>query len=89
MMAASHPRWSVSDVRLVSVRAKGFFNGSKTSEGKSLSEELRLVRPGDVVKMVYNGNLVWLGLQKGDSFLITIKNVVEYHSWENMLADSM
>jgi ASC-1-like (ASCH) protein len=89
MMAVSHPRWSVSDARLVSVRAKGFFKGSKTSEGKSLSDELRQVRPRDVVKMVCNGNLVWLGLQKGDSFLITIMNVVEYHSWENMLVDSM
>jgi ASC-1-like (ASCH) protein len=89
MMAASHPRWSVSDASLVSVRAKGLFKGSKTSEGKSLTDELRQVRQGDVVKMVCNGNLVWLRLQKGDSFLITIMNVVEYHSWENMLADSM
>ena len=89
MMAASNPRWSVSYARLVSVRAKGFFKGSKTSEGKSLSDELSQVRIGDVVKMVCNGKLVWLGLQKGDSFLITIMNVVEYHSWENMLADSM
>ena len=51
MMSGSHPRWSVSDARLVSVCAKGFLNGSKTSEGKSLSEELRSVRPGDVVKI--------------------------------------
>jgi hypothetical protein len=68
MMAVSHPRWSVSEARLVSVRAKGFFEGSKTSEGKSLSDEMKKVRQGDVVKMVCNGNLVWLGLQKGDFF---------------------
>ena len=89
MMSGSHPRWSVSDARLVSVRGKGFFKGSKTSAGNSLPDELRQVRSGDVVKMVCNGNLVWLGLQKGDSFLIAIMNVVEYHSWENMSADSM
>ena len=88
-MAVSHPRWSVSDVRLVSVGAKGFFEGSKTSDGKSLSDEMKKVRQGDVVKMVCNGNLVWLGLQKGDSFLITITNVEEYHSWEDMLDDSI
>ncbi len=88
MMAVSNPRWSVSDARLVSVRAKGFFKGSKTSEAKSHSNEMKTVRQGDVVKMVCPDNLVWLGLQKGDSFLITITNVEEYHSWEAMLDDS-
>ena len=46
------------------------------------------VLPGDVVKMVCSDKLVWLGLKKGDSFLITITNVQEYLTWEAMLDDS-
>ena len=84
-MAVRHPRWEVSDKRLELVRKKGFFNGYKTSEGKSLSKKMEKVRPGDVVKMVCSDKLVWLGLQKGDSFLITITNVQKFHSWEAML----
>ena len=38
--------------------------------------------------MVCSDKLVWLGLKKGDSFLITITNVQEFHSWEAMLDDS-
>jgi ASC-1-like (ASCH) protein len=89
IMAVCHPRWAVSDGRLVSAVTKGFFKGSKTSEGKSLSDEMKTVQAGDVVKMVCNGKLVWLGLKKGDSFLITITKVAEYNSWEDMLDDSI
>ena len=60
IMAVRHPRWEVSDERLELVRKKGFFNGSKTSEGKSFSEKMEKVRPGDVVKMVCSDKLVWL-----------------------------
>jgi hypothetical protein len=84
-MAVRHPRWEVSDKRLELVRKKGFFNGYKTSEGKSLSKKMEKVRPGDVVKMVCSDKSVWLGLQKGDSFLITITNVQKFHSWDAML----
>ena len=84
-MAVRHPRWEVSDKRLELVRKKGFFNGYKTSEGKSLSKKMEKVRPGDVVKMVCSDKLVWLGLRKGDSFLITITDVQQFHSWEAML----
>ena len=71
LMADCHPRWSVSDGRLESVRDKGFFKGRKTSEGKSWSPEMIKVQRGHVVKMVCNDQLMWLGLQKGDSFFIT------------------
>ena len=88
IMAVCHPRWEVSDERLELVRKKGFFNGYKTSEGKTLSKKMEKVLPGDVVKMVCSDKLVWLGLKKGDSFLITITNVQEYLTWEAMLDDS-
>jgi hypothetical protein len=62
LMADCHPRWSVSDGRLKSVRDKGFFKGRKTSEGKSWSPEMIKVQRGHVVKMVCNDQLMWLGL---------------------------
>jgi hypothetical protein len=43
---------------------------------------------GDVVNIVCNDKLAWLGLQKGDSFLITVTHVEEYNSWQEMLSDS-
>jgi ASC-1-like (ASCH) protein len=88
LMTVSHPRWSVSDARLESVRDKGFFKGCKTSEGKSSSPEMKKVQQGDVVNMVCNDKLAWLGLQKGDSFLNTVTHVEEYNSWQEVLSDS-
>ena len=88
LMSDCHPRWSVSDGRLESVRDKGFFKGRKTSEGKSRSPEMIKVQRGHVVIMVCNDKLMWLGLEKGDSFLITVTHVEEYHSWEEMLSAS-
>jgi ASC-1-like (ASCH) protein len=88
LMADCHPRWSVSDGRLESVLDKVFFKGRKTSEGKSSSPEMIKVPRGDAVKMVCNDKLMWLGLQKGDSFLITVTHVEEYNSWDEMLSAS-
>ena len=58
------------------------------SEGKSWSPEMIKVQRGHVVKMVCNDQLMWLGLQKGDSFFITVTHVEEYNSWEEMLSAS-
>jgi len=88
LMADCHPRWSVSDGRLKSVRDKGFFKGRKTSEGKSWSPEMKKVQRGHVVKMVCNDQLMWLGLEKGDALFITVTHVEEYNSWEEMLSAS-
>ena len=50
--------------------------------------KLSQVQKGLVVKMVCTAKRVCLGLEEGDSFLVTIVDVAQYKSWESMVSDS-
>ena len=62
---------------LLSVQNKGFFKGAKTGEGKTPTGKTRSLQKGDVIRMACTERKAYLGLEEGDSFLVTIVGVTE------------
>ena len=88
LIATKHPRWKSNNVQLQHARNFGYFKGSKTSEGRSLSGVNKQRQAGDVVQLQCSGKLDWLDLRKGDYMTIILDTPHHFKTWSELVSAS-